>query len=284
MGLHTQNEQATEEASPAVFRRPRSAGPDRVIRAGRATLRLLILFFTLLEISVRFVLLRLRRGSRMALRDRAEWLHRSCCPVLRRVGIQTAVRGPRPVRGLICANHLSYLDIAICAAAVPCVFVSKREVRSWPAFGLFARCAGTIFLNRQSHTSADAVAAEMAEAMESGVPVLLFPEGTITDGSEVLRFHPTLLEPAIRKGLEIAPAAIAYRLRGGEERDLCYYGDISFVRHLLRTLGRVGIAAELEFYPDPAVYEERGAAALDLHDKVEAMRRRPWPLRGDLPI
>jgi lyso-ornithine lipid O-acyltransferase len=245
-----------------------------VARAARAALRLLILLFTLLEISARFALLRLRRGSRMDLHDRAEWLHRSCRLVLRRLGIRTDFRGPRPARGLICANHLSYLDIVVCAAAAPCVFVSKREVKSWPAFGLFAACAGTIFLDRQSRTSADAAAAEMAEAMDGGAPVLLFPEGTSTDGSEVLRFHPTLLEPAIRRGLDIAPAAIAYQLRGGEERDLCYYGDISFVPHLLRALGRTGIAAEVEFYPDSVVYSERKAAAIDLHDKVDAMRRR----------
>jgi 1-acyl-sn-glycerol-3-phosphate acyltransferase len=245
-----------------------------VARGGRAALRLLILLVTPLEISVRFALLRLRRGSRMELRDRAEWLHSSCRLVLRRLGVHTDFRGPRPARGLICANHLSYLDIVVCAAAAPCVFVSKREVKSWPAFGLFAQCAGTIFLDRQSRTSADAAAVEMAEAMDTGVPVLLFPEGTSTDGSELLRFHPTLLEPAIAKGLEITAAAIAYRLRGGEERDLCYYGDITFLPHLLRTLGRTGIAAEMEFYPDPVIYLERRAAALDLHGKVEAMRQR----------
>ena len=147
-------------------------------------------------------------------------------------------------------------------------------MNSWPAFGFFARCGGTIFLDRESRSSAEGAAAEMAGAMDAGVPVLLFPEGTSTDGSQVLRFHPTLLEPAIRRQLEIAPAAIAYRLRHGEERDLCYYGDVSFVPHLLRTLGLGGVTAELEFFPDPVTYAERKAAALDLHDKVEAMRRR----------
>jgi 1-acyl-sn-glycerol-3-phosphate acyltransferase len=268
MGLHPQDGRSSE-TSPAVAHRAESPS-----RPGRAAGRVLILFLTLVEIAGRFAVLRLRRGPRMQLRDRAEWLHHSCGLILRRMGIRTDFRGPRPTRGLICANHLSYLDIAVCAAAAPCVFVSKREVKSWPAFGFFARCAGTIFLDRRSRTSADAAAAEMGETMESGVPVLLFPEGTSTDGSEVLRFHPTLLEPAIQKGLEIAPAAIAYRLRGGEEREVCYYGGISFVRHLLRTLGRADMAAEVEFYPDPAVYEDRHSAALDAHDKVEAMRRR----------
>jgi 1-acyl-sn-glycerol-3-phosphate acyltransferase len=240
----------------------------------RAALRLLSLFLTLLEIAARFALLRLRRRSRITLRDRAEWLHRSCCLILRRLRLPTDFRGPRPARGLVCANHLSYLDIAVFAAAAPCVFVSKREVKSWPALGFFALFAGTIFLDRENRANADAAAAQMAGALDAEVPVLLFPEGTSTDGSKVLRFHPTLLEPAILKGLEIVPAAIAYRLHGGQERELCYYGDISFVPHLLRTLGRAAMAAEVEFYPESLVYPERKAAALDLHDKVEAMRRR----------
>ncbi len=273
MGSGIQESRFAEGRPSAVVRQFTllSAG---VGKSGLAVLRLLVLFLSLLEIAVRFILLRLRRGSRMTLRDRVEWLHISCRLLLRRLRLKIDGRGPRPAGGLICANHLSYLDIAVCAAATPCVFVSKREVNSWPAFGFFARCAGTIFLDRQNRTSTDAAATAMAEAMESGVPVLLFPEGTSTDGSEVLRFHPTLLEPAIRKGMEIVPAAIAYRLHGGEERELCYYGNISFARHLLHTLGRAGIAAEVEFYPQALVYSERKIAALDLHDKVKAMRAR----------
>jgi len=265
-----------ESPAPPVRSRPRPLF-TRIPGLGRALLRLFILSLTLVEISARFLLLRLRLGSRLSLSDRAQWLHASCRLVLRRMGVRSTFRGPRPARGLVCANHLSYLDIAVCAAAAPCVFVSKREVKSWPAFGFFARCAGTIFLDRQSRTSADLASSEMAEALEAGVPVLLFPEGTSTDGSSVLRFHPTLLEPAIEKQLEIAPAAMSYRLRDGEERELCYYGNISFVPHLLRTLARSGIAAEVGFYPQPLVYSERKGAALDLHDKVEAMRRLMKP-------
>lgn len=271
MGTNIQEERPPAADSPAALAEPHAAGLSALIRMA---LRLLVLAFTLFEISALFVLLRVRRRSNTSLRDRAEWLHRSCRLVLRRAGIHARSRGPRPTRGLICANHLSYLDIVVCAAATPCVFVSKREVKSWPAFGFFAGAGGTIFLDRESRASADAAAAEMAEAMDSGVPVLLFPEGTSTDGSEVLRFHPTLLEPAIRKELEITPAALAYRVRGGEERDVCYFGEIAFVRHLLGTLGRSGITAEVEFYPQALVYPERKMAALDLHDKVAAMRRR----------
>jgi 1-acyl-sn-glycerol-3-phosphate acyltransferase len=272
MPPRNQPDRLTDAASPSSAQRAPLSAPAASI--ARSALRVVILCVTLLEIVVRFALLRLRRGSDMALPDRAGWLHQSCRLILRRAGIPVDLRGPRPIRGLICANHLSYLDILVLSAAAPCVFVAKREIEGWPAVGFFARCAGTIFLDRESRGSADAAAAQMSEAMATGVPVLLFPEGVSTDGSQVLRFHPTLLEPAILGQLEIAPAAVGWRHRGGEERDLCYYGDISFLPHLLRTLSRSGISAELDFYPEALVYPERKAAALDLHDKVEAMRRR----------
>jgi 1-acyl-sn-glycerol-3-phosphate acyltransferase len=220
------------------------------------------------------LLLRLHRGRPLELWQRAQWLHASCETIARRLGLQVKCRGPRPAQGLVCSNHLSYLDILIYAAVLPCVFVAKREVQGWPAMGALARCGGTIFLDRQSRASADQVAQQMEDALRAGVALLLFPEGTSTDGSSVLRFHPTLLEPAVRLHAEITPAAIGYRWQGGEERALCWYGDQPFLPHLLRTLGRAGIAAEVELYPERAAFTERKAAALEVREKVEAMRKR----------
>ncbi len=114
----------------------------------------------------------------------------------------------------------------------------------------------------------------MEEALQASVPILLFPEGTSTDGSSVLRFHPALMEPAIRQQQEMTAAAIGYQVENGEERDICWYGDASFLPHLLRTMGRRGVASEIEFHPDRTLYLDRKAAALDLHAKVEAMRTR----------
>lgn len=222
---------------------------------------------------MRFLVLRLRYGSRLELEQRARWLHESCSLILRSLGVRLECRGSRPAQGLIVSNHLSYLDIPAFAAATPCVFVAKREVRNWPVFGLFARCGGTIFIDRQSRASADQVALQMIDVLQKGIPVMLFPEGTSTDGSTVLRFHPSLLQPAVALSATIVPAAIGYRMTGGEERDVCYYGDIRFGPHLLQLLGRGGISAEIEFHPDSEIYADRKSAAQDLREKVAAMRR-----------
>ena len=166
------------------------------------------------------------------------------------------------------------MDIAVYAAAMPGVFVSKREVKRWPAIGTLAGCAGTIFLDRQKRASVDAVARQMAGALGQDIPVFLFPEGTSTDGSTVLRFHPTLMGPAVEMQRQIAAAAIAYRADGVQERELCWYGDANFLPHLWRLLGRTGIVAEVEFFPEATVYSQRKAAAQDVQEKVEAMRKR----------
>jgi 1-acyl-sn-glycerol-3-phosphate acyltransferase len=178
------------------------------------------------------------------------------------------------VQGLVCSNHLSYFDVAVYAATFPCVFVSKAEVSGWPVFGFLARGAGTLFLERQSRASTETVATQMEAVLQTGVPVLLFPEGTSTDGSSVLRFHPSLFEPGVRAGSAITAAAIAYRARHTAEQDLCWYGDHSFLPHLLRTLTCRDITATVEFYPEPVAYPHRKSAALELREKVEAMRRR----------
>lgn len=237
-------------------------------------MRLLILVFTLAQIGARFHLLRLRRGSRLELWQRAQWLHHSCELVLRRLKISLDCRGARPAQGLICSNHLSYLDILCCAAATPCVFVSKREIRRWPVFGFFARSGGTIFIDRQDRTRTADVARQIAAVLDLGVPVLLFPEGTSTDGGQVLRFHPTLLDSAVQLPIGITAAAIAYRAPGIEERDLCWFGDATFFPHLLRTLARPGIVAAVEFFPESMTWSDRKTAALELREQVEAMRKR----------
>jgi 1-acyl-sn-glycerol-3-phosphate acyltransferase len=188
--------------------------------------------------------------------------------------------GARPPHGMVVSNHLSYLDIVVYASAMPCVFVAKRDVRRWPIFGQLAGYGGTIFIDRQNRASTEKAAAAIGEALRGGVSVLLFPEGTSTDGSAVLRFHPSLLEPAVRQGTAITSAAIGYKLPGGKESDLCYYGNVRFVPHLLRTLGRTGVSAEVEFHPDREPYAERKGAALGLREKVEAMRMRMRRGRG----
>jgi 1-acyl-sn-glycerol-3-phosphate acyltransferase len=160
---------------------------------------------------------------------------------------------------------------------MPCAFVSKVEIGKLPYFGVAARAGGTLFIDRASRASAAAVAAEMANRLKLPVPVLLFPEGTSTDGSQLLPFHTSLFQPAVAGGAAVTPAAVRYVISGGvAESELCWFGDAPFLPHLWKALGTPGFSAKVTF-GEPRVFADRRSAAAAMHDKVSAMRGEgPW--------
>jgi len=198
------------------------------------------------------------------------------------LGIHCKVQGEAPLHGLVVANHLSYLDIMFLGANVPCCIVSKQEISRWPFFGMFARMGATIFIDRSSRVSAAAAARTIGERLRLGVPVLLFPEGTSSDGSQVLPFYPTLFEPAVAAGIPVTAASVRYVLEGGgKERDLCWFDDTLFLPHIWKALAARGFFAEVSF-GEPRVYPDRRAAAAATRAEVIAMRagldpRQPAP-------
>jgi len=227
--------------------------------------------FSLSQCVISFLPLRFRGNLSDA--DRARWLHRSCKLVLRRLGYGLRVLGRPPEAGLIASNHLSYFDILFYGATVPCVFVAKSEVRSWPLLGLLAALGGTVFIQRGSTASAAEAAELIEKLLTSGVPVLAFPEGTSSDGAAVLRFYPSMFEPAVRAGAPVTAAAIGYSAGpDAAEKDLCYYGDISFAPHLLETLQLPEILATLRFATPGKTYDDRKQAAAMAREKVVELR------------
>jgi lyso-ornithine lipid O-acyltransferase len=205
---------------------------------------------------------------------RALWLQAACRRVMSALGIRCRIHGEVPARGLVVSNHLGYLDILIYSAAMPCVFISKAEIGRWPFFGWAARAGGTIFLDRLSRASADSVARQISARLTLAVPILLFPEGTSSDGSQVRRFHARLIEPAVAAGAQLTPAAVRYVTEGGvPERELCWFGDALFLPHLGKVLGTRGISAEVHF-AKPRIYAGPREAAQAAHDEVAAMRAR----------
>jgi 1-acyl-sn-glycerol-3-phosphate acyltransferase len=217
--------------------------------------------------------------GRLTLQQRALWLHSASQIILTSLGIRTQVAGVPPCCGLVVANHLSYLDIAILSAAMPCFFVAKSEIDRWPYFGKAARVGGTLFIDRSSLKSAERVAAEIAERLPLPVPILFFPEGTSTDGGALLRFHTRLFEPAVRAESPVTAAAVRYILcNGARERDLCWFGDQDFLPHLLKTLGTAGFTAEIRF-GDPHIYSDRRVAAEQTRAEITAMRSGSFVLQ-----
>lgn len=236
----------------------------------RVLRRAVALVFALSLVVLRYWLLRLR--GPLTMERRVRWMQQSAKGVLTGLGIHYTMEGEPPAHGLVVSNHLSYLDILIFSAAMPCFFVAKMEIGGWPFFGKAARVGGTIFLDRSSLSSAMSVADQMVERLKLPIPVLLFPEGTSTDGSGVLPFHSRLIDPATSTGVQITAAAVRYELEGGmEERELCWFGDEAFVPHMLKTLNAPGFSATVRF-GKPEVFTDRRVAADTTRAEIVAMR------------
>jgi 1-acyl-sn-glycerol-3-phosphate acyltransferase len=163
---------------------------------------------------------------------------------------------------VICVNHLSWIDIPVLLGLVPAVPVAKAEVAAWPVVGSHARALGVIFVNRgEAHSGAVALRAAL-RALDHGLPVLAFPEGTTTDGaSPLLPFRRGLFGVARRAGVPVVPVAIRYR---DPARVWC--GDSYLLPHFLRTVAapRTVIDVRVGAPIDPAAFpraEELAAVA-----------------------
>jgi 1-acyl-sn-glycerol-3-phosphate acyltransferase len=151
-----------------------------------------------------------------------------------------------PKKGLLVSNHLSYLDILVLGAITPSVFVAKREVRSWPLFGWFARMAGTVFVRRDCRRDTIRVNWEIVRALQEKVLVVLFPEGTSSDGQTVLPFKSPLLASVTGKAHPVWAGFIDYALQEGSvSKEVCYWRDMTLAPHLLNLLGKPAIAARV---------------------------------------
>jgi len=202
----------------------------------------------------------------------AQWLHEVCIGGLEAIHLRWTVQGTPPARGLIVSNHLSYLDILCYSAAVPCVFVSKAEVEQWPIFGTYARWSGSVFVRRHDRGGAARANASVSDSIESGVPVVLFPEGMTTDGHRVLRFHSTMLQPAIDVGAPVTPCAIRYELDDGDPAtEAAWWGDTPLLPHVWNLFGKKCVRARIAFGESVVPSGDRKQLGHVLHDRVAGL-------------
>lgn len=157
------------------------------------------------------------------------------------LGMKVIVEGNPPTfPGLIVANHVSWLDIVAISAVVPVVFVAKREVAGWPLFGPLAKLGQTMFIDRQRRRDTGRVRDRMVEHLAAGRLVVLFPEGTSSDGNRVLPFRSALLgaiETTV-SSRHIFPLTLAYVGQHGLplarflRPRFAWYGEMGLIQHL----------------------------------------------------
>ncbi len=214
--------------------------------------------------------------------ERADWLHRFCARVLRGFGVDLKVEGRFPARGALISNHTGYVDIIVYSAMCPVVFCAKGEMESWPVLGWMAKMAGTVFVDRGAGGSAERARTGMMAAAEAGIPVLFFPEGTTTNGREVLPFKTGLLAQALAAEEPITAAYISYTLDPGNEgatveNDVSFWGDTSMLKHIFRFVGLTGVHATARIAARPIVFSQpedqidRRMAATEAREAVLAL-------------
>ena len=154
--------------------------------------------------------------------------------LLDHLGITLVVRGtPRPGAKLFVANHISWLDIVAINATAPARFVSKAEVRRWPVLHRLVSAADTLYLEREKRRDALRVVHQVAEALQAGDTVAVFPEGTTGTGHELLPFHANILQAAIATEIPVQPIALRYSDRSDAiSAAVAYVGDTTLVRSL----------------------------------------------------
>jgi 1-acyl-sn-glycerol-3-phosphate acyltransferase len=196
------------------------------------------------------------------------------------LAIKLVVKGKPPVTGpvLLAANHISWLDIVVMHASRHCRFISKADVQHWPLVGTLANGAGTLYIERESRRDAMRVVHHMAERLQAGEVLAVFPEGTTGNGVDLLPFHANLLQAAIAANAPIQPVALQFV----EERTSkvsfapCYVGDDTLMVSLWRTLCANGIVALVSFgKPELAQGRDRRVWAADLRDTIAGLRAHP---------
>jgi 1-acyl-sn-glycerol-3-phosphate acyltransferase len=197
--------------------------------------------------------------------------------MLQILGIELQLRGAPPPAGpmLLVANHISWLDILVLHAARHCRFVSKADVRRWPLIGTLATGAGTLYIERESRRDAMRVVHHMAESLRAGEVLAVFPEGTTSDGRQLLPFHANLIQAAISADAPIQPVALSFTDVATQRQSFSpsYIGDETLVGSIWRTLSGPPLAAVLVFgAPQRAAGRDRRAWATDLHSAVEQLR------------
>ena len=156
---------------------------------------------------------------------------------LKRKGIRQ-----RRTNYLIISNHLSYMDILVIASLMPSVFITSVELKQTFPLGFFAWLGGCLFVERRSRAGLKREIEEIAEVLARGASVVLFPEGTTSNGDMVQPFKNSLITAALTTGTSLLPVCIRYRAANGYPVDLTnrdslyYYGGTTFFQHVPRLL------------------------------------------------
>jgi 1-acyl-sn-glycerol-3-phosphate acyltransferase len=232
-------------------------------------------------VTIRFVFPRIEGEARRAL------IRRWSRELLAMLRIEAYVEGvpvdELPGNLLILANHVSWLDIFVLHSLRPSRFIGKSELKRWPLLRHLIIGSGTLFLERERRRDAHRINGHARDVLASGDTIAIFPEGTTSDGSSVLPFHASLVQPIIDAHGHVQPIAIRYRSADdGFSEAPVYVGETSFVESLWRVLGERRLVVEVKLGPTLSARarhrrELSREAEAFIRAAVEAPARDPAP-------
>ncbi|MCP8467727.1 1-acyl-sn-glycerol-3-phosphate acyltransferase [Pseudomonas sp. ZM23] len=243
----------------------------RSLRAGvRAARLLLVLALGVALAGLMSVLERLPGRDWMPLRQRlTRWFLARLTAAL---PFEVKVYGDRPERPMLwVSNHVSWVDIPLLGALLPLTFLSKAEVRQWPLAGWLAEKAGTLFIRRGSG-DARMINEQLASQLSRGRSLLVFPEGTTTDGKGLRTFHGRLMASAIEAGVPVQPVALRYR-RNERPCELApFIGDDDLLSHLRRLFSHDRGVVEVHLLPAlSSAHRDRSLLAQQARNAIHAV-------------
>ena len=191
-----------------------------------------------------------------------------CRLVLRVFNVKRRTVGSAPAGGtLVLANHLSWLDIVVLSAELECGFVAKQEVAAWPIVGRLAARCGVVFIDRTRRRDLLRSIPILEARLREGRVVVLFAEGTTTDGRALLPFKSALVEAAVRAGVTVQPLALR-GVAAGDCRALCWIEDESLLANLPRLWRTKAPRFEMHWLEALPAPTERKAVTRVAHARV----------------
>jgi 1-acyl-sn-glycerol-3-phosphate acyltransferase len=193
-----------------------------------------------------------------------------CCrALLTALGIRVQRAGPRlPAGSLVVANHLSWLDIVVALAGWPCTFVAKHEVRRWPVIGAVGDALGVVWIERRRARDLVRVIPLLESALREGHRVVVFPEGTTTNGQCVLPFRSALFESAVRANALTVPVALSASSTAGDVDALTWHGAETLVANIARLAALSGARVRVHTGAPVAAGASRKALARDARNEL----------------
>lgn len=203
------------------------------------------------------------------MRAQAERYRDVCAALVDIHGLRLRIAGAAPEGpSIIVANHLGYLDPLILSALVPCAPIAKREAARWPLIGPTLARLGLNFVERGDPASGAAALRRARRALDAGVSVLVFPEGTTTRGDRVLPFHRGIFGLAHRLGVPVVPVAMRFT-----DPACCWVGDDPFIGHYWRMARAPRIPVRIDFGAPERITGHATLAAERLRRCVDDLRR-----------